>query len=226
MSQKITARDILEAGCGTGRWLAELQSPTRGVRGLDLSPGMLRQAREIHGARALTCGRATQLPFPNASFDLIFCVNAVHHFGDPRAFVAEARRLLRPGGALAAINVDPHSRRDRWYIYDYFDGTLEADLRRFPSSGAMRDWMIGAGFERVERNIVERVMEQRIGRDVLNDHFLQKGGTSQLALLGDAEYAAGIERIESAVRGAESRGETITFTADISFVMLTGLLES
>lgn len=222
LGRRLAARQILEVGCGTGRWLAELQPHVRRAYGLDLSAGMLRQARQIHGPLALACGRATRLPFPRAAFDLVLCVNAIHHFGEPRAFIAEARRALRPGGALAVINMDPHQNRDRWYIYDYFDGTREADLRRFPSAGMLVDWMAAEGFERAEWQIAERIVGESTGRTVLNSHFLQKNGTSQLALLTDEAYAAGLKRIESAL--AEARGETITFTTDVSLVMVTGFL--
>src|SRR5437660_25768 len=82
------------------------------------------------------------LLLPDAGFDLIFCVNAFHHFPQPRVFICEARRLLRPGGALAITGMDPHAGRDRWYLYDYFVGTQDTDLRRFSSSGTILDWMV------------------------------------------------------------------------------------
>ena len=221
---RLNAKQILEVGCGTGRWLVELQPLVRRTYGLDLSTGMLRQAQQIHGPLALACGRATQLPFPRAAFDLVLCVNAIHHFGTPHIFVAEARRVLRPGGALAVINMDPHRGRDRWYVYNYFEGTREADLRRFPSAGTILDWMAAEGFERAEWQTAEHIVGESSGREVLDSHFLQKNGTSQLALLTDEAYAAGLQRIESALAEAETRGETITFATDVSLTMMTGFL--
>ncbi|MEJ2560344.1 MAG: class I SAM-dependent methyltransferase, partial [Anaerolineae bacterium] len=92
---------ILEVGCGTGRWLTKLQSIAPQVYGLDLSPGMLGQARDQLANLKLLCGHARQLRFPDASFHLVFCVNALHHFDQPRSVLSEARRLLAPGGTLA-----------------------------------------------------------------------------------------------------------------------------
>ncbi len=216
------AERILEVGCGTGRWLAELQPVIRQVYGMDLSLGMLQQAKQRPESLSLICGHASHLPFPDAGFDLIFCVNAFHHFSQPRAFISEARRLLRPGGALAVMGMDPHAGRDRWYLYDYFAGTHETDLRRFSSSGTTLDWMVAAGFARVEWRVVEHLVGQHVGRAVLEDPILQKHGTSQLALLTDEEYAAGMGRIKVALTEAEAAGKTLVFPVDICLTMIAG----
>ncbi len=222
LAQDAGAERILEVGCGTGRWLAELHSAGRRVYGLDLSPGMLQQAYQRKGPFRLTCGDASRLPFPASSFDLVFCVNALHHFTHPCTFVSEARRLLRPGGTLAIVGMDPHSNRDRWYTYHYFEGTYETDLARFPSGGTILDWMSAAGFDGMERRVVERIWHPLFGREVLDDPFLQKHGTSQLALLTDEAYAAGLERIKIDLSKAEASGETLVFPVDISLTMTTG----
>ena len=222
LAQRRGAGDLLEVGCGTGRWLAELQPFARCVHGVDLSPGMLSQARERDAQFRLTCADANHLPFSDAVFDLVFCVNALHHFGSPRAFVAEARRLLRPGGALAVVNMDPHTGRDRWYLYDYFTETREIDLCRFPSGGALLDWMIGAGFTSAEWRVTEHIYKQQAGREVLDDHFLQKHGTSQLALLSDEAYAAGLSRIHAALAEAEASGTEALFTTDLWLTLIVG----
>ncbi len=222
LARERDARQVLEVGCGTGRWLAELWPVAHQVYGLDLSPGMLRQARQRDARFRLTCGRATRLPFPQAAFDLVFCVNALHHFDSPRVFISEARRLLRPGGALVVVGMDPHTGRDDWYLYRYFEGTLEADLARFPSGGTILEWMIASGFDRVEWRIAEHITHHFVGREVLNDYFLQKHSTSQLVLLTDEAYAAGVRRIEAALTAAEAEGKTLVFPNDLSLTILVG----
>ena len=102
-------QQILDVGCGTGRWMAELKAVMSSVVGLDLSMGMLKQARKREKRFRLACGRAEHLPFSNTMFDLVLCANALHHFDEPQAFVAEAHRLLRPGGALAVVGMSPPS---------------------------------------------------------------------------------------------------------------------
>jgi ubiquinone/menaquinone biosynthesis C-methylase UbiE len=65
-------RHILEVGCGTGRWLNSIGGMAGGVFGLDLSYGMLAQARKDNPNLYLVRGRAEVLPFVNQSFDLVF----------------------------------------------------------------------------------------------------------------------------------------------------------
>jgi SAM-dependent methyltransferase len=150
------------------------------------------------------------------------CVNAIHHFGDSRAFVSEAHRLLTSAGILAVIGSDPHDGRSNWYVYDYFRGTLETDLQRFPSWGTVLDWMVTEGFEEVEWRMVKRIHDHKVGRDVLADPFLQKNACSQLALLSDEAYAAGLRRIESALEAAAAADETVTFPVDLRLGALIG----
>jgi ubiquinone/menaquinone biosynthesis C-methylase UbiE len=222
LAQELGARRVLEVGCGTGHYLAGLQAMPAQLYGLDLSRGMLAQAQRREVPMALLRGRAGKLPFADATFDLVYCVNAIHHFGQQRAFVAEARRLLRPGGALAVIGMDPRVHRDRWYVYDYFEGTYEVDLARFPSWGMVLDWMAEAGFERVEWRLVERILVHKAGRAVLDDPFLHKDAVSQLSLLADEAYAAGLSRIKEALASAEVRGEALTFPTDLLLALHVG----
>ncbi len=236
------AERILEVGCGTGHWLAGLGSvhlPPAGLGlsqsrlsssrptspclyGLDLSAGMLGQARQRQRPLHLVRGRAGRLPFPDACFDLVYCVNALHHFDAPLAFVHEAWRLLRPEGALAIVGADPRTRQDRWYVYDYFPGTYEADLDRFPSWDTVWDWMAGAGFDHVAWQPVEAIHDTKMGRPVLDDPFLQKDAVSQLSLLSDEAYRAGLRRIEAALAAAEAAGECLAFATDITVAMVSG----
>jgi SAM-dependent methyltransferase len=221
---EVQAGRVLEAGCGTGYWLRNLNPLDCTVYGLDRSTGMLRLARSA-GLPNLARGDAESLPFPGAAFDLVICVNALHHFAEAPRFIHEGRRLLRPGGALAVAGMDPHSGRDRWYLYDYFPGTRELDLRRYPSSGTIVNWMIAAGFDPVRWQVVERLHETRSGREILDEPMLQKNATSQLTLLSDEQYAAGIARIRAAIAQAEAAGEEITFPVDISLQMVVGFVQ-
>lgn len=221
-ARRLKASRILEAGCGTGHWLARLTPAVDHVYGLDLSAGMLAEAQKRQLPIKLVRGCASRLPFTPESFDFVYCVNALHHFSRPQTFITEAYRVLRPDGLLAIVGSDPHGRRDNWYVYDYFEGVYERDLERFPRRDSILAWMRDAGFEQVDCHPVERITESREGRDVLEDPFLEKHACSQLALLSDEDYAAGIARIEAAIDAAEVAGETISFRSDIVLTMLSG----
>ena len=216
------ASRVLEVGCGTGYWLHSLRTADAGRYGLDLSRGMLERAARRDGTVPLIQGRAGTLPFGVEAFDLVYCINAIHHFEDQRAFVTEAHRVLRPGGALAVISFDPRHHRDRWYLYDYFPGTYARDLARFPSRASMVNWMTGTGFAPVEWRPVEVIVDPKEGRAILDDPFFQKHGCSQLALLSEEEYAAGRRRVEQAVAAAEADGATVSFETLIQKELVVG----
>lgn len=222
LARDLEAERILEVGCGTGRWLADLSPDCREVFGLDPSSGMLEEARKRNPHLRLVKGRGEQLPFLAETLDMVFCVNAIHHFDDPQAFIFEARRLLDSGGALAVVGSDPRGRREEWYVYDFFEGTYETDLERFPTWEGIANWMTTSGFLQVEKRLVERVVDHKVGRKVLEDPFLQKHACSQLALLSDEAYAAGLRRIEVALANAKAAGETLIFPTNILLAMIVG----
>jgi ubiquinone/menaquinone biosynthesis C-methylase UbiE len=89
-----TGRDILEAGCGTGLLLAEAARVGRSAIGLDLSRGMLEQARG-RGLRVVQ-GSLTTLPLPDASVDLVYSMKVLAHVPPIREAIAELARVTRP----------------------------------------------------------------------------------------------------------------------------------
>lgn len=204
---------VLEAGCGTGHWLHSLRGHAAWLAGLDRSQGMLAEARRRRADNSLVLGDACALPFVGEAFELIFVVNALHHFADPAAFLLGASHSLRPGGCLALIGMDIISRLQRWYVYDYFPETVLIDRERFPTWAQVAGWLEIAGFKPGSRQVVETFKKNWKGRAVFDDPFLQKESNSTLVLLDDAAYAAGLERVEQAILRAETRGESIAFTS-------------
>jgi SAM-dependent methyltransferase len=91
------ATRVLEIGVGTGRLLAQVRAPVR--VGIDIAAGMLAQA----AARGLIVARADghQLPFADETFDAVIAGKGSLRYLDPARALAEAARVLRPGGALA-----------------------------------------------------------------------------------------------------------------------------
>ena len=215
-------RSVLEVGCGTGHWLEILAPMVPERYGLDASLGMLSQADQRPTPAHLVQGYAQNLPFPDDRLDMVLVVNALHHFKAPAAFIMEAYRLLCPEGILVIIGGDHIDRKDDWYVYQYFEGTYEADLARFPSWDTIANWMTTAGFQQLFGEIVEYVVDHKHGRDVLQDPFLEKSMCSQLALLSDQDYARGLQRIKADLTQAETRGETLVFPAEFTLRMLRG----
>lgn len=90
---------VLDAGCGTGGFLARIGPATRAF-GVDLSTEASRLCR-LRGA-TLARARVAALPFPDATFDLVTCFDVIYHLWveDDRAALREMARVLRPGGAM------------------------------------------------------------------------------------------------------------------------------
>ncbi len=223
LAQAAGAQRVLEAGCGTGRWLEELRPHISLAVGLDRSLGMLAQAREREVGARLVQADAGSIPLQSGVFDLVFSVNAFHHFADKQAYIAAAHRLLRPGGRLAILGSDPHGRERDWYVYHYFEGVYAADLQRFLPITEIAQLMQQQGFERLEHRVVESIRSRFAGREVFSDPFLEKDSCSQLALLGHAEYQAGLERIRQDIGKAEARGETLYFNTELTIEMISGV---
>ncbi len=85
-------RAVLDVGCGRG--YAEDVVRNLGGRyvGLDFVAS--------RGGFPLVLGDAARLPFPDARFDVVFCIDASEHFPDPARAASEVRRVLRPGGVF------------------------------------------------------------------------------------------------------------------------------
>ena len=94
-----TAGRLLDVGGGTGRIAALLRPLVEQVVVCDLSAYMLHHVHAKCDCHPLQ-GCAEQLPFSKASFDRVLIVDALHHFGDQCAAVAEFWRVLKPGGRL------------------------------------------------------------------------------------------------------------------------------
>lgn len=111
-SELFAGADVLEIGCGTGNLTvrAKRAAPAANVTGLDPDPRALARARrKVRGRPGIRFerGYAQQLPFGDDSFDRVLSSMMLHHLDADvkRAALAEARRVLRPGGSLHIVDV-------------------------------------------------------------------------------------------------------------------------
>ncbi|XP_008290535.1 putative methyltransferase DDB_G0268948 [Stegastes partitus] len=94
----------VDLGCGTGQHSRLLAPHFKEVVGLDISESQLEEARAVPGFPNVTYrkGSAEELPFPDGSVDLLTAATAAHWF-DQTKFLAEASRVLKPGGCIALV---------------------------------------------------------------------------------------------------------------------------
>src|SRR5262249_30874681 len=158
----------------------------------------------------LVRARAQALPCADASFDRVYCVNALHHFSDRMVFFAEARRILKPGGALLSIGKDPHTERDSWWVYDYFPETVGIDRDRFARVRTLRGEMALAGFSWSESFEADRIEATVPAGEVLSTGVVDRAYTSQLTVLSEEEFNAGVARIRAANEAAGGDLQLVT----------------
>ncbi|OWV70229.1 ArsR family transcriptional regulator [Rhizobium sp. R634] len=146
---------LLDLGTGTGRILELLSGLYRRAIGVDASRDMLSVARANLDKSRIT--KATvrhadilNLPFEGQDFDLVTIHQVLHFFDQPEIAIAEAARMLRPGGRLVVIDLAPHALE---YLRDE-----HAHVRLGFSHQAMSDWLRKTGLD------VEQVVDLHPGQ--------------------------------------------------------------
>jgi SAM-dependent methyltransferase len=101
---------VLDDGCGIGTYVARLRPLAAEAWGLEYEPERIAEAaRRLGSAGLLVCGAGEQLPFGDATFDLVLSNEVIEHVQDDALACAEMVRVLRPGGR--AVIFCPN----RWY---------------------------------------------------------------------------------------------------------------
>jgi len=107
----VEGRRVLELGCGAAQWTLALLERGAHAIGVDLSDQQLMHARAAAQSGSirptLVQGDAEQLPFRSEMFDIVFCDHGAIVFAPPETTVAEASRVLRPGGLCALCMSTP-----------------------------------------------------------------------------------------------------------------------
>jgi SAM-dependent methyltransferase len=185
---------LLDVGCGSGELLAEAAARGAAAAGADVAPGMVARARRAAPGADVRVADAEGLPWPGGAFDVVAAVNVLHLADDPGAAVAEAVRVLVPGGLLAVCG---WAERDRCEL-DAVEAALAADDGEEPGPEGplrreepVRALLAGAGL------VVERVTLVEVPWTAADERALVRG-----LLLG--EDAAGLaERGPVVVAAAE-----------------------
>lgn len=121
-------REVLEVACGTGQGLGLLRARARAVYACDLSSENLEGARRGNGqGQPLVQANAQTLPFADQSVDVVVLLEAIYFLPSAGAFLAEARRVLRPNGwcLVSAVNKDCPDFNPRHSLYRALYGAAE-----------------------------------------------------------------------------------------------------
>jgi SAM-dependent methyltransferase len=94
------ATRLLDVGCGAGGLLVKAKARGASIKGLDATPELVAIAKRRLPGIDIVLGEIEALPFDDAEFDLVTGFNAFQYAADPVHALEEARRVLRPGGAV------------------------------------------------------------------------------------------------------------------------------
>jgi 2-polyprenyl-3-methyl-5-hydroxy-6-metoxy-1,4-benzoquinol methylase len=114
VADDLDGKEVLECGCGAGRFTEVLLDLGARVTSIDLSLAVEANAENFPPSQSHRIGQADilRLPFASRQFDLVFCLGVVQHTPNPEATIVALYEQVRPGGWLA---LDHYTDRLRWY---------------------------------------------------------------------------------------------------------------
>ena len=154
--QYCEGKDVLEVACGPGRGLGYLAQVARSVTGGDVTEALINAAKSYyHGRIKVLQFDAQQLPFSDRSFDVVILFEAIYYLPDAVQFVAEAQRVLRPGGVLLICSANrewPEFNPSPLSVKYYTALELRELLAQHSFTVELK-----AGFEAAPRNALQRL---------------------------------------------------------------------
>ena len=165
---------VLDVATGAGHTALAFAPLVAKVTATDITEEMLAETRKLTKARGLANvktlpAKAEDLPFPDASFDLVVCRLAAHHFDSVKGFAAEAHRVLMPGGLIGIVDTvvadeavfrqeTPEMQRTLAADFEAFKKLADPSHRRCLGLIEWQSVLSGAGFEVLHRECLDKEM--------------------------------------------------------------------
>jgi ubiquinone/menaquinone biosynthesis C-methylase UbiE/cytosine/adenosine deaminase-related metal-dependent hydrolase len=169
MLPDVAGLNVLDAGCGTGRWLQLLAHHRPGsLVGVDSSPQMLERAQaKVGSASVLRNGSCTSLPLQDNTFDLVLASFVLSYLDDVEDFARELHRVGRPGATIFVTDMHPDTAAScNWKRSFKANGAeeqlqttthhLQEIVKTFHACGFETLVRIEPGFESLEKVIFEQ----------------------------------------------------------------------
>jgi ubiquinone/menaquinone biosynthesis C-methylase UbiE len=165
---------ILDVACGPGIITAALAPRVREVVAFDLTPEMLTKARQRCAEAGLTNvtfreGSATDLPFPDGSFDTVVTRLSIHHFQAPQRPLSEMARVLKPGGTLVVADVISSEEPDESALHNAIEIMRDPSHVRMLPASELAALIEGAGLTVVHRATWDEAREFEEWASIVDD---------------------------------------------------------
>lgn len=153
---------ILDACCGTGvvaRHIAPIVGRGGMTVGLDFDAAMIATGQRLSTDVEWQVGNLQNLPFADASFDLVICQQGLQFLPDREAGLRQIYRVLRPGGRIAlAVWTELAKSPAHAILFDAMGATLGVDMRKppawsLPDEELLRTFVSSAGFSDIEMSV-------------------------------------------------------------------------
>jgi ubiquinone/menaquinone biosynthesis C-methylase UbiE len=157
------SRRVADIACGTGILADRIERELHldEVYGVDMSDGMLAQAKERSSQVHWLKGPAEKLPFDDGALDAVVTTSAFHFFDQPAA-LAEFHRVLAPGGLVAVATISPTPPQALQWLSD-----SRFTPAHSPSPTQMRALFEGAGFTILDQHRVDRPLWTKLVPDLV-----------------------------------------------------------
>jgi ubiquinone/menaquinone biosynthesis C-methylase UbiE len=204
---------VLDAGCGSGSYLpllAELVGTSGYVASVDLASDNIALVEKRLAEWDLPCPVEAQtaslkaLPYPDDTFDAVWCANTTLHFGNEElpSVLAELHRVVRPGGLVAVKDLDTNLLRfypaDPFLVFHLSESGLRAERDKAESIGALRGrelkrWLERSGLTEVwqRTTLIERWAPLRtVERRFFGDWLAYLAGLAEERGVPEADLTA------------------------------------
>ncbi|MFC1819684.1 class I SAM-dependent methyltransferase, partial [Thermodesulfobacteriota bacterium] len=185
---------VLDLGCGTGRFSLPMASRLGfEVTGSDSSAEMLAKAKQKDSDFNVnwTCANASELTFPDGSFDAVFMSHLLHHVDSPLIVLTECYRVLATSGVvLIRYGAMDQIRND--VEHTFFPQVIGIDEPRTPTRELTEKWLLDAGFTDISS---EEVVQKTYQTGAAHLDAARAKSTSVLSMISEESFQTGIHRL-------------------------------
>jgi SAM-dependent methyltransferase len=148
VASSVSPTEVLDIGCGTGHVLDHLtRAWGASGTGVDVNERALETARALFGERLHFQVARSSLPFRSGAFDHVILHHTIGHLPSPRLTLTEAHRVLRPGGTISVIHVNPSFKLAFAWSNIKTGYRADATILRYHSRKSMGLLLQDSGFE-------------------------------------------------------------------------------
>jgi len=186
--------NILDLGCGTGRFSIPLASRLHfKVTGADSSKEMLAEAKkkDTNGLVTWDQQHAEDLTYPDNSFEVVFMSHLLHHVDSPLRVLRKCKRILRPKGSIfIRFGAIDQIRED--VEHTFFPETIPIDESRTPTVDMVEEWLSNAGFSGI---VSEEAIQKTYDSGLSHLKATKTKSTSVLSMISPEAFKNGVKRL-------------------------------